>query len=100
MQSTPNTLFSCDYEISVIKEFLKVFPAATVAGCLFHFSQNILKHIRLCNLIILYEDDHIINLHVRMITALAFVPVADVPSVFEDLQERVNPRLDDVMDYV
>ena len=36
-------LFSCDYELALIKKFLLNFPNSKVAGCSFHFSQNVIK---------------------------------------------------------
>jgi len=47
-----------------------------------------------------YENDATINLQVRVITALVFVPAVDVPAVFVELRVYVNARLDEIMDYV
>ena len=58
-----------------------------------------MKHVRECNLVTEYENDPTINMQVRMLTAWAFVPVADVPAVVEELQEYVDERLNDLMDY-
>ena len=40
VEAGADNLFSCDYEVAVIQEFQRTFPAASVVG-LFHFSQNL-----------------------------------------------------------
>ena len=84
VQNLDGTRFYCDYELAVINEFQKIFPGATVPSCLFHFAQNILK-VGECCLQVTYENDATINLQVRMVVALVFVPVIDVPNAFKEL---------------
>lgn len=94
----------CDYEIAIIKEFIKIFPTATIGGCLFHFSQNILKKVKKLGLMTEYENDTEFNLSVRMLMALAFVPTEDVALVFDDFQDSLSEhdqeRLESVLDYL
>ena len=92
-------LFSRDYEIAIITEFLRAFPNANIGGCLFHLSQNIQKHVRELHLQQMYDNDARINLHVRMIEALAFIPPDNVIEAFEVLEEYVDVSLEPLVEY-
>lgn len=94
------TTFMCDFEMALIKEIQNAFPSASIGGCLFHFSQNVQKRVRECGLEKEYEEDATINLHVRMIIALAYLPLRDVVAGFEELEDYVNESLRPVLDYV
>lgn len=93
-------LFSCDFEEALIKKFSANFPSTTVGGCLFHFAQNILRHVRGTGLQREYHSNATINLHVRMLVALAFVPPNDVVKIFEELEEYVDPSLEPILEYL
>lgn len=76
-----------------------VFPGAEMVGCYFHLGQNLWRKIQKCNLTTEYSEDENIRIHLKMILALSFVPVADVPMAFEDLVDDCPPQLKPVIDY-
>lgn len=71
-----------DFEQAVIKAIRKCFTEARIHGCNFHFSQNIWKHIQQVGLQTKYADDADFALSIRMILALAFVPIPDIEKAF------------------
>ena len=55
-------------------------------GCNFHFNQSVYRKIQKDNVVNdRYKNDGSFNLHLRMFTALAFVPVNDVRESFVEL---------------
>ena len=82
-----------------------VFPGVIVHGCFFHLSQNIWKKIQQNGLSPLYEADIDFALSMRMIAALAFIDLPDVPQAFYDLEGEIRNNygqhngVDDVLDY-
>ena len=75
------------------------FPNATQSGCFFHLTQNIHRRIQNEGLQVRYETDANFALQCRMIGALAFVPVADIPDAFDALVAHVPVELAPVLDY-
>ena len=67
--------------------------------CFFHLTQNIHRRIQNAGLQARYENDAPFALQCRMISAIAFVPPADVPDAFEALSEEVVPELTPILDY-
>ena len=47
-----------------------------------------------------YEEDPRINLQVRMVIALAFVPPSDTAAVFEEVEGYVDNRLEALLEYI
>ena len=93
-----------DFERAAINAAEIVFPGINVHGCFFHLSRNIWKKIQRCGLAALYENDDEFSLMMRMIAALAFVPIADVPQAFYDLEVEIRNNfnqngIDAVLDY-
>ena len=80
----PNTIIT-DFEIAAIQAVGDVFPNASRTGCFFHLTKSIHRHIQGAGLQELYENDANFALECRMISALAFVPPADVVGAFETL---------------
>lgn len=54
-------LFSCNFEEAVMKKFSAIFPTTTIRSCLFHFSQNILRHVSGSGLRRAYGNDPRVN---------------------------------------
>lgn len=75
-----------DFERSAINAFKYVFPNIKQNGCHFHFAQSIWRHIQqIQGLSTKYKLDPNFALHIRMISALAFVPPNNVILAFEEL---------------
>lgn len=79
--------FLIDFEKAAISAFRKEFSHALVKGCFFHFTQSIYRKVQEVGLQSKYADDPEFAVRVRMLNALAFVPVNDVITKFEELQE-------------
>lgn len=81
----PNSIMS-DFEQSFINASESIFPSAEHRGCFFHFRQANYRHVqRDHNLLYQDTNDPEFSLHLRMLMALAFVPIAGVVEAFEEL---------------
>ena len=74
----------CDYEVAIHKG-LDMF---TLSGCYFHFSQAIWRKVMMSGLYVAYMQDKQFNRFVRMVMALAFLPI-----------NRLEPALDRLREY-
>lgn len=74
-----------DFEIAFINAFKLCFPNVHIAGCYFHFTQCVWRHVQCVGLQRSYNNDVNFALNVRMLMALAFVPVHDVKNAFNQL---------------
>ena len=77
-----------DYEQACISAIPDVYPNTSVFGCLFHQSQSIFRNVQQQGLQQQYYTDQIFRNNVRMIAALAFVPMADILQSFDDLCQQ------------
>jgi len=60
-----------------------------VYGCFYHLCSNVWKHVQEC-LQVRYMADNELALTVRMIPALAFVPLNDVTTAFDDYGQDID----------
>lgn len=74
-----------DFEMAAINASKRNFPLADVHGCHFHFTQNVWKHIQSVGLQTIYNEDEDFALQLRLLTALAFVPVGSVDDAYDEL---------------
>jgi hypothetical protein len=88
-----------DFEKAAINAVQDVYPDAKIQGCLYHLSQNIYRKVQSLGLQERYQTDAEFSLLMRMIPALAFVPIDEVINVFEELQEAMSPEGIPVLDY-
>ena len=97
---SPRTIMT-DFEHAAINAFKAVFPDSDQQGCFFHFSQCLFQSILSNGLQQLYESDAGFALKMRMIAAIAFVPVADVVMSFEHLINNTDfpEEAQSVLDY-
>ena len=97
---SPRTIMT-DFERAAINAFRAVFPDSDQQGCFFHFSQCLFRSIQSNGLQQLYENDAGFALKMRMIAAIAFVPVADVVISFEHLIDNTDfpEEVHSVLDY-
>lgn len=96
----PTTIMT-DFESAAINAFKAAFPGAQQRGCFFHFNQCIYRNIQAHGLQHRYENDAEFALKMRMISALAFVPVDNVVDSFEQLCDNNNYPVEaqPVLDY-
>lgn len=76
-----------DFERAAINAASNNFNKAQVHGCFFHLGQNIWRHVQQCGLQTNYAEDNEFAKNVRMLMALALVPVEDMIIAFEKLME-------------
>ena len=75
-----------DFELSPIKAFKQAFPLAEITLCNFHLNQSVIRKLSTLGLKCRYTDDEEYNEYVKSLAALAFVPPAHVPSVYDKLK--------------
>lgn len=89
-QLAPTSIMT-DFEQAAINAMRVQFPGVQHRGCFFHFCQCIWRKIQAApGLQQMYANDPEVALKMRMLTALAFVPSADVVQAFEELIENVE----------
>ena len=94
----------CDFELSFINSSLTVFPEISVTGCFFHFTQSIWRKFQGMGnqLVSRYKNDTEFSIIVRMLPALAFVPLIDVSLAFGLLRVYILERelmLNELLEY-
>ena len=82
--ATPTTLIT-DFEQASISAFKDAFPNIKTTGCFFHLSQSVWRKVQKVGLQQRYGQDADFATRVRVMPALAFLPLADVEQVFNEL---------------
>ena len=88
-----------DYEQSCIGALPIVFPNVTVIGCLFHLCKSIYRRVQAEGLQQQYIDEEDFRTNIRMIPALAFVPIDDIIPAFERLSQHFQDDAQTILDY-
>ena len=74
-----------DYEAASRHALTTVFPDAAIKGCFYHLSQDVYRNVQHHGLKEAYIDDPDLSLKIRMLPAIAFVPVEDTARAFDGL---------------
>ena len=74
-----------DFESATVKAFHIQYPNTTQRGCFFHFTQCLYRKIQANGLQQKYATDANFALMMRMLSAVAFIPVTEVVAAFEKL---------------
>uniref|UniRef100_A0A914X2V8 MULE transposase domain-containing protein n=1 Tax=Plectus sambesii TaxID=2011161 RepID=A0A914X2V8_9BILA len=87
-----------DFEEAAINAFREVWPDIQMSGCFFHLAQNQQKKLaqstyRNKNLAIVVSEDLALYQQVKMICAMAFVPLADLDEVWDSLVKTMDHHL-------
>ena len=94
-----------DFEQAALNSVRNIFPDVNVKGCFFHLSKNIWKRIVNNGLKVFYVENNEFEIQMRMVSALAFIPVDEVLNSFYDLEIFIRDNfdgvvgVDDVLDY-
>jgi hypothetical protein len=89
----------CDFEKASQNAAAQIFSGCRIVGCLFHLGQSLWRKIQECGLVTSYRDGENIRMYTKMLLALAFIPIIDVPDAFDELNENRPDELDAVYDY-
>ena len=79
-----------DLEMAAINAVDEVFPSAKIHACYFHFCRAVWKKLRSLGLKQRFTGDLNFASHIRMIFALAYVPVDKVVVSFDDLMTQTT----------
>ncbi len=84
---TPKSIMT-DFELASINAIRDCFPTASRRGCFFHFCQCIYRKVQgIPEINRRYSSEPDFQLLTRTLSALAFVPVPNVDTAFEDLMD-------------
>jgi MULE transposase domain len=98
----------CDFEKGLMMAVETEFPNTRIAGCYFHFTQSLWRHLQDLGLARAYRRDEQFRKFVRRVMAIAFLPLIIVRHKFLLLRQSrtcVNiqlqfPPLNDWLDYI
>ena len=79
--------FLVDYEQGAFKAFLELFPDVNIEGCFFHFCKRLDFKVKQLGLMNKYQSDADFKMRIKKLAALAFIPLEDVVSVYEELAD-------------
>ena len=90
---------STDFEKGLMNALGSAFPGAAIQDCLFHLVQNLKKKLMELQLMSQYKTDPDFSLAAWMISALAFVPPADLDNAVAELAAYLLEDLMPVLKY-
>ena len=98
--ANPHTIL-VDFETAAQNAFRDNYPNASIKGCLFHLCQSVIRKVGELGLKREYESNPQMNMAVKSLTALSFVPENEVLVRFEDVLETFPDidRVDELVAY-
>ncbi|KRZ10754.1 hypothetical protein T11_3383 [Trichinella zimbabwensis] len=91
--------FVCDFETALISAIQGNFLNIRIQGCFFHFFQAVLRQVGRLGLKTDYINNQEIRKKVKMLMALAFLPVNLVPAGFEILNVGTSGQVEALFQY-
>ncbi|KRY45231.1 hypothetical protein T03_8571, partial [Trichinella britovi] len=91
--------FVCDFETALIPAIQGNFPNTQVQGCFFHFCQALLRQVGRLGLRNDYINNQEVRKKVKMLMALAFLPVHLAPAGFEIINVGMSGQLEALYQY-
>lgn len=88
-----------DFEKAAMNAVTNSFPGTSIHGCFYHLSQSVYRHVQAAGLQERYRTDENLALAVRMLPALAFIPIDHVVEAFEKLEDLASNEIMPVIDY-
>ena len=88
-----------DFEQAAINASHREFPNIRNKGCFFHLGQNGWRKIQEFGLTTQYGDDEHLNLMIRHLFALAFLPPVEIPDAFDILKTEIPSVANDVVQW-
>jgi hypothetical protein len=93
---TPEVII-CDFEQAFIKAVAEVLPTTDVQGCLYHLSQSIGRNLPAAVKEKLREGDTRLELIIKQLSALAFLPPVKVESTFHELRRKAEETYPEIV---
>ncbi|KRX31788.1 hypothetical protein T05_6860, partial [Trichinella murrelli] len=91
--------FVCDFETALIPAIQGNFPNTQVQGCFFHFCQAVLRQVGRLGLRTDYMNNQEVRKKVKMLMALAFLPVHLAPAGFEIINVGTSGQVEALFQY-
>ncbi|XP_028408207.1 uncharacterized protein LOC114530782 [Dendronephthya gigantea] len=90
-----------DFEHALWQAVAKVFPGASVQGCVFHWTQAIWRKVQGLGLTTAYNEDDSTHKYIRRLMALPFLPHEHISQMFEQLKAlATTPVLQALVAYI
>ena len=81
-----------DFELASKAALIEAFPQTHIYGCYFHLGQSLWRKIQENGLQRLYLQDENVRMALKMLLALAFLPVDEVSDAFDSIGGRLPSR--------
>ena len=89
-----------DYEMGLISAVRTLMPNSSLGGCYFHFAAAVYRKIVELGYKTKYDTVPTFRYRIRCLSALAFLPVAEIPAAFQEIAEDMFPNFEqDIIDY-
>lgn len=92
-------LILSDFEQAVISASQIKFPNTVNKCCFFHFSQNLWRRIQSAGLSVEYGTNEDLSIKLRYLSALAFLPSAEIPLAFDHVKTILPPSTNSIVKY-
>lgn len=93
------SLIITDFEKAAINAAQNEFPETLHKGCFFHLCQNLWRKIQASGLATQYGSDEDFSIKLRYLTALAFLPVSEIPNAFDEIKSLMPSNAQTVVEY-
>ena len=80
-----------DFELAIINATSSMYSDSPIKCCFFHLCKSIYRKVQEFGLQVQYPNDNTLNIYVRIIMGIEFVPTLDVCQVFNLLRD-ICPR--------
>ena len=88
-----------DFEQAAHSAMKDTFPDVQIKGCFFHLSQNMHKHLASSGFTNLYNTELEFVLKVKMIIAIAFVPLNKIDEYVDALVTKLPQEFQDLLNW-
>ena len=88
-----------DYELASKAALIEAFPQTRIYGCYFHLGQSLWRKIQENGLQRLYVQYENVRMALKMLLALAFLPVNEVSDAFDELVADYPPEVLPLVNY-
>jgi hypothetical protein len=93
----PNVMI--DFERASMNAIKSLFPTSNLNGCFFHLCQNVYRAVTRFGLKTLYGENENFAQQIRSLPALAFLPINDVISTFDQIKAQFPAEGEPVLKY-